>query len=367
MLQKNVRGFAMITVIVAFGMTGGLAMVLAKLSTQQMTLQKRSESWVELEALTQRIGRILYNSTACFNTIQNDSSGNPIVFNSGITTVSLGHIKNNGGRNVISSNDVYGNGLIKISSLALEGITVADSVGRMNLQVTLEKIAKSITGYKKAVRTYPLIVNLNSTNLPIDCQSDLGAAIANVRKELCIETGGTYNGPGNTPVCTPPTVNKVCPASADPSEPPLLPTGFDSSGNLQCAAFPLVSGDPHPIGLNCFLLTLYKKTHGQSGELFQPIDTNAVAANNGDPTDVTRRERWKINDNCPAPPSSGVAEYTCDLTTTGGMTRSYAVKVCPFGYSNRFVNPVGTLNDSVSGTLAVSGAHAFYMQHYCCK
>ena len=350
----------MITVIVASGMTGGLAVVLAKLNKQQVTLQKKSESWVEVEALSQRISRILYNKTACLNTIQNDSADNPIAFNPGVTSVSLGHIKNNGGQSIISQNGIYGNRLIKVVSLALEDITVVGNVGKMNLQVTLEKISQSITGYKKTVRTYPLMANLDAANQPMDCASDLSSAIATTRRELCTELGGVYNGPGASPVCGLPLANKTC-------SPPQYPVGFDASGNLQCVSLPSGPSKPHPTGFNCFLLTLYRGEHGRAGELFQPIDDNAVAVNDGDTTDVARRERWKINDNCPSPPTEpGTTEYTCNLSL-GSVNKSHTIKICPVGYSNRFINPLGTLNDAISDSLAVSGAHGAYVQHYCCR
>ena len=335
-------------------------MVLAKLNKQQTTLQKKSESWAEAEALSLRISRILYNSAACLNTIRNDSSDNPIAFNPGVTSVSLGHIKNNSGQSIISQNGIYGNRLIKILSLTLEEITVAGTVGKMNLQVVLEKTSQSITGYKKTVRTYPLMANLNAANQPIDCASDLSSAIATTRRDLCTEIGGIYNGPGATPVCTLPLANKAC-------APPQYPVGFDASGNLQCVALPTGPSKPHPTGFNCFLLTLYKGEHGRAGELFQPIDANAVAVNDGDTTDIERRERWRINDSCPSPPSElGATEYTCSLSV-GSINKDHTIKICPVGYSNRFINPLGTLNDAISGTLAVSGAHAAFMQHYCCR
>ena len=377
-LFANIQGFAMLTVIAASGMTGGLALVLAKLSKQQMILQKRNESWSEIEALSERISRILYNNTACLNTIRNDSNDNPVTFTPGMSRVTLGHIKNNGGDDVISQNGIYGNRLIKVSSLMLENITVTGTVSKMNLQITLERISKSITGYKKTVRTYPLIANLNAANEPIDCESDLSAAIAGTRKELCIEIGGTYNGPGVTPLCSLPTANQTCPAPPDSSSPPLLPTGFDATGNLQCTALPSTSEKPHPTGYNCFLMTLYKGEHDHPYELFQPVSATAVASNYSDlsTTTVAMLERWKINDNCPTPPAPSDPwnpasdQYTCDLNV-GGVDKSYTIKLCPTGYSDRFINPIGVVNDALidlgTHNRAISGAHAAYTQHYCCR
>ena len=369
MLQKNVlsniQGFAMVTVIVASGMVGGLALILSQLSKQQMILQKRNESWLEIEAFSRRIVRIIYNKTACLNTIQNDFDSIPIALNPGVNTVTLKYIKNSGGQSVIRQNGIYRNRLIKVSSLILKDINVVGNIGKMNLQVTLERTAKNITGYKKTVRIYPLMAKLNAANQPIDCESDLGLATAAVIRELCQELGGTYNDAGAT--CIPPTANKICPESSDS---PQLPIGFDSSGNLQCADFPVSSEKPHPKGFNCFLLALYRGNHGQEGELFQPIDATAVATNNGDTTDVKRLKRWKINDSCPTPPAPPVppdsAQYTCTLPV-GGVNMSYALKVCPTGYTNRFINPIGAINDALIGSQKEAGAYAAFMQHFCCR
>ena len=360
----------MVFVLVASSMVGGLALVLAQMNKNQLILQKKSDSWAEVENLSQRIRRTLYDGASCLRTIRKNAAGNRTTLNPGTTSVTLRHVKNKSGKNVVVVNGVYGNGLVRVSSLFLRDISVSGIAGEMNLRVTFERLGKAIEGYKKTVRTYPLRVRLNAANRPISCESNLSSAVAVATKNVCTKLGGTYNAPDSGfPLCIPPTAGKTCPPPAEPSAPPLLPIGFDASGNLLCGPPPLSSQTPNPTGFNCFLTALYKGDHGKTNQLFQRIDDDAVAENQGDTVDVERLERWKINDSCPAAPApdpSAVTFYTCNLTI-GGINMSHTLNVCPSGYANRFINPLGTINDGTSGSTTVQGAYAAFMQHYCCR
>ena len=363
-------------------------MVLAQIQKQQLTLQKKVQSSTEIETLKHRITRILYSPDACLQTVRAATtplaSGSPLTPATG--SITLSSIKNANGTDLITVADsttgqpTYGNGLIKINSIELEptGISGTDIV-QVRLSVTMEKTSRAITGYKLAVRRYPLRVSLDTSNQPLQCFSDFTDALNTAARELCVEMNGgdqtAYNA-GPPPTCRPPTANlATCPNSTD------LPIGFEtaSNGTLQfkCATAPNPA-PAHPTGFNCFFLAAYRGNHGQANALFQPADADAM-------THYNRLDRWKINTDCtpalsPLPALSGPynsnspPSYTCTIPATTPSI-SYNVYRCPTGYSDRFLNPMGSVNDVPDpfgppldpvdrGT--ATGAYAAYMKHYCC-
>ena len=155
MFIKNVQGFSLVGVIIVAGLMSGLALVLAELRKQQLTLQKKSISSIEVEALAQRITRILYNAEACLNTIGKTTDL------SSTSPISLDSIKNQSGEDVIKSvtldpNAIYGNGLLKIDSIDLRNINIDGNRAELVLSVTMKKTSRAITGYKTTVRDISL-------------------------------------------------------------------------------------------------------------------------------------------------------------------------------------------------------------------
>ena len=331
----DAKGFTIIGVIMAAGMLGGLALVLAQLSRQQLFLEKRSESALELAALHQRIERTIYDHTACIRTIKKDSTGNPVTLAPG-SAVNLRHIKNRNGQNVISKNRTYGNDLIKIISLTLEDTAVTGTTAETNLKVTFEKTSDAITGHNRAVKSYPLSVELNASGRPIGCHSDLNSAIATAGKHLCENIGEYDSATGNCRF----SISHQCPTGQ-------VISGFDGDGNPLCHSLP--TGNPHPTGESCFLNANYSGPHGVTGS-FQPI-TNAL-------TDSNTLDRW--------------AYCYLEGTTTGATTCVPSVSViipnykqCPPGYTNRYVNPID-YNVTYPNAFSPIAVH-FLMEHYCCK
>ena len=332
-LHRNTQGFSMISVIMAFGMLGGLSLTLAKLNTQQMGLQKKIESHFELNTLTQNISRTIYDQAACIKTIKKDASGNNTRFVDG-GTIELKHIKNKTGQKVFRKNRIYGNGLIKILTLSLEDIAVQGTTAETNLRIIFEKTARTITGYKKASKIFPLSVKLNASGYPVGCYSDLNSAVTTAKKQIC-EDFGIYDPSSDT--CRS-SVAVQCPQGQ-------TLTGFDGNGNLLCNT--LSSGDPHPVGYNCFLLGNYSGSHGLFGE-FQPIWATRKAP--------VLLDRWM---HCPL--------------GTSGVTSCNSVSVqespllsCPPGYNHRYVNPADVINGPRGGEYIPVSTH-FLVEHYCCK
>ena len=332
LLLRNMRGFSMVGIIMAFGMLGGLALVLAKLSTQQMGLQKKIESQYELNTLVQHIGRTTYDQTACIRTIEKDSSGSPTQFAVGIT-IGLKNIKNKNGREVFRKNRIYGNGLIKILDISLEDIVINGTTAETNLRITFEKVARTIAGYKKSGKIFPLSVELNAAGRPIGCYSDLNNAVTTAKKQIC-DDFGTYDPTGET--CRS-SIAFRCPEGQ-------ILMGFDGDGNLLCNT--LSSDGPHPTGYNCFLLANYTGNHGLMGQ-FQPIWSRR--------NDPVLLDRWM---HC-----FGV---TGETSCNSASLQEAALLSCPAGYASRYVSPGDSINGPRGGEYIPVSTH-FLVEHYCCK
>ena len=331
--HRNQQGFSMVSVVMAFGMLGGLALALAKLSTQQMGLQKKIESHLELNALNQQIGRTIYDQTSCIRTIKKDASGSQTRFTTGRTIV-LKHIKNKNGKKVFRKNYIYGNGLIKIVALSLKDIVVNGTAAEANLHITFEKISKTIKGYKKADKIFPLSVELNASRRPISCSSDLNASIDTAKKQIC-EDFGTYD----------PTTETCRSSMAVQCAEGQVVTGFGADGGMICNT--LSAEDPHPTGYNCYLLANYIGGHGLYGE-FQPVWANRNAQ--------VGLNRWM---HCPFGTSGVTSCNTVFTDETDPLT-------CPTGYTSRYVMPTTSVNSPQGGAyLPVSSL--FLMEHHCCK
>ena len=120
--KKKKKGMSIVTVLVAAGHdAGGLAQSSwLEMTKQQMQTQKKSETGVEVVAMSQRIVRTLYDGDACLNTI---GAGTAISAGDSIT---VNAIKNKDGEDVYKSLDndpnapAYGNRLLKVKSLKVK-------------------------------------------------------------------------------------------------------------------------------------------------------------------------------------------------------------------------------------------------------
>ena len=323
----------MISVIMAFGMLGGLSLTLAKLNTQQMGLQKKIESHFELNTLVQSISRTIYDQGACIKTIKKDASGSNTRFANG-RTIELKHIKNKTGQKVFRKNRIYGNGLIKILTLSLEDVAIQGATAETNLRITFEKTARTITGYNKVSKIFPLSVKLNASGKPIGCYSDLNSAVTTAKKQIC-EDFGTYDPAGDT--CRS-SVAVQCPQGQ-------LLTGFGGDASLLCNT--LSSSNPHPTGYNCFLLGNYTGNHGLFGQ-FQPVWATRKAP--------VFLDRWR---HCP--PGSGGITSCKSVSLQEGTPLT-----CPTGYTHRYLSPADIINGPRGGEYIPVSTH-FLVEHYCCK
>ena len=340
----GVRGFSIIAVIMLAGLVSGLALILAEMSKQQVLLQESNDSRVEVDALSKRIERILYNPAACIKTI-----GSGINLTSGGANIELLSIKNRRGARIFEKNGIYGNRLVKVISLFIKDITVSGSIAKVNVQVLLEKTSRAIRGNKRVTREFPLSVELDGSNNALNCYSNMEAAILTATRNICTGLGGTFS----SGTCSPPTANLTCP------DPDKVPIGFDANGQLICSANSVSAGGYNPGYHNCFFLAAYSGKHGHGGSAFILKNTTPL-------TEVVNRARWKLHSNCQPPSTAG--PYSCTVTSgTPLVTKTHTLQKCPANYVNFFLNPMSTINSGNASDGVHGGTHTAYMQHHCCR
>ena len=145
----------MVGSIVAAGMMGGLALVLANMSKHQQSIQKRTETHFEVESLFNAIEGTLYNEDACLETL--NASGTLITDGK-----SIDFIKNRDGGTIFNKTSKYGNNLLQIKSMKLKGISIVGTSGKLDFRVEVEKLSNSIKGYKKVTRDLPISIEVTA-------------------------------------------------------------------------------------------------------------------------------------------------------------------------------------------------------------
>ena len=254
---SNVNGFSVAALLVAAGMMGGLALVLAQISKQQMIIQRKAEAGAEIGELTLNITNLLKNEQACFNTI---GANTTLAANTTYTRNSILNEDNNiVFRSSTSSNPTtYRNQLIRIDSIELTDVEIDNTVGNLSLQIDFVKHGKSITGAKQVTKKIPLSVEVDTANSNevLRCISLENAPVAAAKQDLCIEWGGQYD-PGSQ-TCNSLLANRECPGP-DPNDPTdTTPqeflAGVNNDMTLNCKT---LSPFNPPTNRNCYLLTTY--------------------------------------------------------------------------------------------------------------
>ena len=227
-LALNSQGFFLLGIIVAGGLISGLGLVLAEFSKQQQVVKVKAETAVELINLSQRISAELYNQETCKNTIGTGVVLTPL---GGPWPYPIPSIKNSRNESIIDVGGKYGNGLLKIHSMKLKSPTVNANKVEAKFVVIFEKASKAIKGDNKAIREYPLSLEVDASDKLVACNADVDGDVASMKSKLCIELGGVWNEPLKS--CKAPDDSSKkkedmeCPGNS-------LMAGFDSRGQLRC-------------------------------------------------------------------------------------------------------------------------------------
>ena len=198
-------GFSLVGSLVAAGLMGGLALLLANMTKQQHAVQKSTETHFEVNSLLDIMVRTLYNGDACKHTL---GDGVSVTDNR-----SINFVKNKDGGVVFNTTDNYGNNLLRIESMTLKNTAITGTSGAVDIRVVILKLSKSIKGYKKVVKDLPITfkVAAGSTNLSschhtvenldqvvTDALSNQVAPLVDTKlneviRQLCPVFGGTYD------------------------------------------------------------------------------------------------------------------------------------------------------------------------------
>jgi type II secretory pathway pseudopilin PulG len=178
-LLKSQKGFSIVQVLIAAGMMGGLALVLTKLSENQMQVQKGATEATEINEITSRLQRYFLDSDACKNSL----AGKTINNNS---KINLSELKDRYNKSFIYStsgkNQITPNLLVK----KIEA-NRADNV--IKVEVTFEKVSKKGFGGKEIKKSFDLD-GAFSGNTITGCYSQMDNAV----KSACTSLGGTISG-----------------------------------------------------------------------------------------------------------------------------------------------------------------------------
>ena len=68
-VARSHRGFSIIGVIVAAGMAGGLALLLTRITKEQMVSQKKAETGLEITQVQHKVLSAFYDGDACTQTM----------------------------------------------------------------------------------------------------------------------------------------------------------------------------------------------------------------------------------------------------------------------------------------------------------
>ena len=185
-IVQNKKGFSIVGVLVAGGMMGGLAMVLADLTKKQHVAQKVAETGVEITALQGRVVSLLADGEACKKTLEGTAVNPPPAPAPGITG-----FKNRKGTPVLAVPSPPFNRLVKLNKVELVNIQGSGSTREVDVEITFEKLSKAIKGQKTVKRSVPLTLELDAANTITSCHSPQNYVM---KEQLCSEMGGNWNG-----------------------------------------------------------------------------------------------------------------------------------------------------------------------------
>ena len=252
----------MIASLVAAGMIGGLAVVLAELIKQQQVAQKNTETYFEVNSLFRLIVRTLYDGDACTETLQ--VNGGEI-----IDQRSIDAIRNKDGGEVLRVNQTYGNGLLRLESMTLGNPNIDTSnngaFGEVALTVVIKKLGRAVKGYDRVSKSLPLSVEVvpgspnnvlvkchhatdNITQIVKDIMTERAKTLADskvetARDQLCTQLGGTYNATAKTCTLPPNEVSPIVPSSQADTIPSTYSLNVD--GHISMFAADTPGSNPH--------------------------------------------------------------------------------------------------------------------------
>lgn len=178
-ILRNFSGFSLIQVMIAVGMLGGVALMVAKLGSDQSKLSKTARTSFDTNELYARFQRFLLNSEICNNSF----SGMVVPPNGEISVFEIRRGTNTLLTSIAPKNQI---GEISIKSMQLSRKDVPDP-SIVKLIVEIEKVHKeTVLGGSTVKREIELDVNIEPfTNKILGCYSHLDNAVNTARELAC--------------------------------------------------------------------------------------------------------------------------------------------------------------------------------------
>ena len=174
----------MLGIIISAGMASGLALVLASLTKEQQVVQRRTESYFEVNNLSYLILRTLEDAEACTRTL---GRGTTIA-----SSARWSAIKNKDGEIVLDKSKKYGNGLVKMQSIVPKNINISGTSGDILLQVTFKNVGPTAKNAKTS-KSFPLSIDVDADGKLIKCRSNYTNIISTSKERMCRVLGGAFD------------------------------------------------------------------------------------------------------------------------------------------------------------------------------
>ena len=176
---------SLVSVLVAAGMMGGLALFLADLAKKQHVSQKKAESGAEAVALHQTVMSVLGDGKACAETLRGLDP---------LSGTSVAELKNRSGKVVIKSGKI--NNLIEVS-FTLQNPSIPSGTGtrsgNIDIEMVTKKLSRAVTMGKTTTKIIPLTVEVDGSGKLTDCHSTIDSETLNIQKDMCLGMGGAWS------------------------------------------------------------------------------------------------------------------------------------------------------------------------------
>ena len=179
------KGFSIIGIIVLAGMASGLAMALTGIFKKQQISQRKTEAYLEVNKLSYAILRTLENGDACIRTL---GVGTRMINSARWTAV-----KNQDGEVVFDKSDKYGDGLVKIQSMAPKNIQIQGTKGDMSLKIEFKKLGTGEEGDGEIVKTFPVSIEVDDSLRLIKCRANSRNIVTTAKERMCRIMDGVFD------------------------------------------------------------------------------------------------------------------------------------------------------------------------------
>ena len=322
-------------VIVAAGMMGGLALMLAQMTKQQAVTQRKAETGLDMNQLHHRILGVLYDGDACLKTL---TDGTDSVHN-GRT---LQKLLNKGGKTVVETGQDI-NRTVRVEKMEVQGIP-SPRTGQTeegHLIVTIKKLGIANEGMGSIIKKFPLTLELESasSNKIVRCHHTLDSKEHGIHTNICKSLGGEMQERGSpTTECTLTNVYKTfCESIGGEYTDPAVGVAVgkcDMNFSLMkfCDSMQGSYADRTPFG-ECNIKDTYVDVAGDTmtGDLNAP---NVHAAS----TVTAGGGGGKTPSSTPQVPSPGTPSPSIPSTPSPGTPWNSGLTPCP-GYPGHYVIP----------------------------